>query len=702
MKPAVKMPDRIETMGLMATISPYLRFVSRTRMGMLAHHIMQAPVPRLSDIPSSLTGLEPQLKTFEIVMPVKGIVKSVHYRYRRGFDIHRIQENPYTVIIFQCQETGVYDTLTIPLYHTKHRVYGYKYVHEPIVAKLRQGIAITKGTVFARSTSVKEGNIFSNSLRCNVVNLADPAVIEDGYGVSESFCQRGALLEMSSHVGSWGAKMYPLNLYGNENEYKPHPDIGECIREDGLVFAFREYSDNYDAIEMTDIALRTVDMIHDIRVYGPPGAMVYDIVAESGIMESKSKRVCPLSMTNQTDRHVKSSNTFYNGIVEVHNDIMRDNKSSQISPRLIQLFTRALAEQPNSEAVRSKRSAGIIRRTYKKIPIDEYRVELKCRRWVPLAMGSKMTGFYGDKGVICRIIPDDKMPYDKAGNRADVIKFLKASIARLIFGPFYEQFIGAVSRDTRASIINNLGNTSKLEIWDRLMRYYQVASPFQYNLLLENYTTVEQKEAHVQAVIDDFLYLIIPPDSPHIKPSILGEILAVEQPVYDTIMYYDYSKQSDKKRNTGSQTPLTDKKENGKWVETVDKCLIGVQQFIILEKSDLHPMSVSSGVLQHHGLIASANKSSRHSHPSKVQGPKIFSETDLRADANTMGAITMAKYMIMANSPEAHKEVVSALMHSANPTRIPTMLNLNYGTSRPLLLVGNILSGFGLEIVHDE
>jgi hypothetical protein len=674
-----KRENNLKLMGLMATTSPFIQFDSSSRLAMMVHHLEQAVSPKISDIPRAMTGFETQLTTFDIRMPTNAVIVSIHHKYRRGFDKFAIKENPSITIIYQCQETGIYDVLYISCFQTRHRIYGTKLIFNPIVSRLRVGMHIPRDTIFAYSPNLKQGNIFSNGLSCNVVNLSFPCTIEDGYGVSESFCKRSSLTELPCVIGSWGKRMYPLNTYGTIDNFKPFPDIGDKIRKDGLVFAFREYNTTYASTEMTAKALMEIDMTYDIRIYGTPEATVYDVNVLSGVEETKSKKQTPSAMCEQVDRYIEHSSQYYKGILEVHDELEKSKNLLNLSPRLIQLFTRALADSPNS-CKNNRTAGGLIKRVYKGIPLDEYRVEIFCSREIPINMGSKITGLHGDKGVICKIIKDEDMPVDRDGNRADVIKFAKATISRMNPGQLYEQYINAASRDLSKWVRDVYSTVDTLIIWERLLAYYKVASPLIYENLTTYYNDNDKIEQHIKTVISDGIYLYIPPNSKNLKFSLFREIEKVISPTFGPVTYRDLS---------------------GKIVQTKDNVLVGIQQFIILEKTDQHPMAVSSGLLQHHGLLTGSTKTSWKGHPSKQQTTRVFSESEVRLYASTMGGDVMCDLLNMANSPETHKKVIKEMLEAEYPSRIAPIKDINRGSSRPLMFVNHILLGFGLMLKRE-
>lgn len=281
------------------------------------------------------------------------------------------------------------------------------------------------------------------------------------------------------------------------------------------------------------------------------------------------------------------------------------------------------------------------------------------------------------KGVITSIIKDSAMPVDADGNRADVIKFAKATIARMNPGQLYEQFISAASRDLSKWIRANYTVIPFEEVWNKLIAYYEVVSPIMYKTMTEQYSLEEDKHRHIESIITSGIYLYIPPDSPNLNKDLLRRIEKIIKPTYGPVMYVDLE---------------------GKTVTTTNNAFIGIQQMIVLEKTDQQPMAVSSGVLQHHGLVAGPNKLSRQGHPSKVQAFKVFSETEVRLYFATMGGKVVSKMLTMANSPEAHKATVAAILASKTPSNLPPIQGIVSNTSRPLMYIKHILGGFGLLI----
>lgn len=394
----MKENNKIETIGLAAAMGSFIAFDSSSRIQMYSSHISQTISPEDSNIPRAMTGLESQLGdfAFNIKMPVNGIVIAIHKKYKVGIGLGAIKENPITTIIYQNQENGIYDFIDIFEYHTKHRVFGIKFKINPIVNRLRIGSPIAAGTILAYNPNVKDGNIYANGLETNVAYMSIPCTIEDGFGVSESYIKRAKPLELLKFTTSWGRLVYPLNVYGDINNYKPFPDIGDTIRDDGLLFAMREYNDDFDALDMTPKGLMEIDMVHDTRTYGTAGSIVYDVNVETGIGESRAKPLTPPGMVEQANKYINSGTSYYNDLLETYNKLEKKERNLMVSPGLQNLITRALADKPNDHTYnRSTKATGKIRRTYRNIPLDEYRVEIKTAKRITIGLGAKLSDNHG-------------------------------------------------------------------------------------------------------------------------------------------------------------------------------------------------------------------------------------------------------------------------------------------------------------------
>ncbi len=670
--------DRISaaTLGLTAASgSSFLSHNSPSRNQMDWSFKQQMIPIAQPDIPRVMNCFESQLITFDIRMPEDGVIYRIIPKYITGRDRLAIRSTPYVTIIFKRISDGKFDYIDVYEHHSRHKLYGMKFVIMPIVHSLRPEDFVPKDTIFAKSPNKKEGDIYTSGISVNVINASFPCSIEDGYGVSRSFCKRAGLLEMFIAEGHHGKDQYPLNIYGTKDHFKAHPEIGDYTRPDGLIFAYREFNSKYDMANMTKEALMQVDSISDILVYGPANAKVYDMTVLSGIGESTAKPQTPTPMLVQSKRLIDALSIYYSTLLQVEREI--GYGGDKLSPKLIQLFTRAYADKPNANHANSV-SSGKIRRTIRNVPLDEVVVTLYLERLSDLHMGGKLTGNHGNKGVKVKVFEDEHMPVDEEGNRADVINFEKAIIARQNPGQLFEQFVGAASRDLSKWVVANYGVLSNSVIWERLLAYYKAVSDTMYTIVSTRFRT-EHIDNHIKSIVKNGIYVYLPAYDEALGPKMYTEICKVIQPAY---------------------TPVTYMGLDGEWVTTEKRVLVGVQQMIVLEKTEQSPMSVSSSVLQHHGLLSGPNKLAVQSHQSKVRSVKAYSETETRYYSAVMGGDTMAKLLDLSNSPRAHKYMVEAILESKRPSCMGKVMGIPYGDSRPPAYVKNVLRCMGLDIVE--
>lgn len=401
-----KEDNTVYTMGLAATLSPFSRYNSSSRMQMVTGHRSHEIVPRVPDIPRCLTGFEDQLAgfTFNITMPHNAEVISIHRKYITGGGYGSIQKNPVTTVIYQNADTGEYDCIDITEYFSTHETFGVKLELTRVGRSLYRGLTIPKGTVLAEAPTCKDG-IYRNGLHTQVVYIDDPAADEDGFRISDEYAMRMSPLEIGTSVCEWGKQCYPLNIYGDENNYKPHPDIGETIRDDAIVFATRTYHPLFDAIEMLPRNLSRIDYIHDKRTYAPgmEGATVHDVKVESGIGEARVKVQTPEGMGDHSKKYIDGLSIYYDEIIQCYKNLCQMNhfKPVAISPRLQKLIVSALGNEPNKDksftnhANKKTKNVGLVRRCYKGTPLDEYRVELHFNKWKIINNGAKITDMHG-------------------------------------------------------------------------------------------------------------------------------------------------------------------------------------------------------------------------------------------------------------------------------------------------------------------
>ncbi|HWT39877.1 MAG TPA: hypothetical protein VN081_01195 [Dongiaceae bacterium] len=654
--------------------------VSSPRMQMYLTHVGQALTIAEPTRRRLYSGVEREFGrfVFDVKMPEDGQIIRVidQHPYTMG----RHVENPQTLIIYEVAETREIDAFMIPKFHSLHQHFGfpYRFVQQNI-QKLSKNTEIPKGTVFATSPNITEEGDWMFGREANVVRMSIPGVIEDGVVISRSFAKKLTTKGYETRSMSWGKKFYPLNLYGDENNYKPFPDIDEYIRDDGLLFGRREFNDFLAPVEMTPEALRSPDYIYDDLTYTLVGkAKVIDIT----VMRDGSPGVSPTptGMETQAAFYHSRLKEYYKEIINVWKQLSHERKDAL---RLTGRFHQMVAEAFIMQEENGKQK---IERMYKLKPLDDWRVEVTFEYDIEPTIASKITGCHGNKGVICDIWDDVDMPVDDNGIRADIIMAPHPVVNRMIPACLYEQYVNAtswkVTQDIRALCAGGMTHENVEKAFDYMLRYLSIVSPPDANsYAMDSYTATKQMA--IEEILTEELGLRVwyPPNNPaDIVPVI--DRLSREFPL--------------------NITPVTYRGRSGNVVRTVEKMLIGSEYIMLLEKIGNDFSGVSAGKVQIFGILARLTNYDKYSTPVRQQPVRLLDESTQRLGQAVMGAAA-GEIMEYSNDPATSKHIADNILRAPKPTAISKVVDravVAAGRSRANLYINHVLECQGIEFVR--
>lgn len=655
---------------------------SAARQEMLGSHVAQCLVIKRASIRRCLTGMERVFgtATFNIKMPHNGEIRAIVEKYPRAEGPDAIRMNPHTTIIFENIEKGQLDVLEMPYHHCKHNHYGFRYKLTPKGEALTTRVSLPKGTVLADSPNVDEHGNYKLGVELNAVFASIPGTIEDGVIISHSTIDKLTAMGFEKRAGSFGRKRYPLNLYpGANGEYQPFPNIGERIREDGLLFAFREYNELLAGVEMAEDSLRQVDHVFDRRVYGIPSAKVVDVVSRRGTSNQKPRT--PAGMEKQAQKYHEAHARYYDELQRITSNLEHAGRS-KITSRLHRLLVEGLVFKNDSIKNRPKQM-------YNLQELDEWRVDVTFEYMVRPNVGSKITNLHGGKGVICQVLPDEDMPVDIFGTRAEVIMDGNSIIKRMNPGVLFEQWFNAYGDQVKRDLIKmREANpaTFYTEGWDFLMRFYGMVSPKMVEVL--NSKSYKQRggspKRHIDEILKDCVHLWFPLDSP-VTLQNAAKALKANYPLI--------------------KGPITYRGRSGKVVTTRRNIEIGSVYYVLLEKIGDDWSGVSSTKLQHFGIPAKINKHDKHATPARPMPVRILGESEVRLMVAACGGQPVARLIEMSNSPQLHKHVVMNILKASKPSDIESIVtdpNLIDRGGRNLAFVHHSLEISGVRFVRQD
>lgn len=660
-------------------MNPYVGHISSARLQMFSSHIGQKlnilhPTERYQQ-----TGIERQVGqyNFNIKFPCDAKIIKVIHRYERTNDIHSIEHNPQDIIIFENVKTNEIDYLDVPRFGSYHQYFGFDYVPTEHATKVHAKAFIEEGTVIADAPSASSNGGYMYGRETKVAFWHHPSITNDGI-----VARRGAL-ELFSYktyeprVVETGQRGILLNLYGTPDKPKFFPDIGEKIRDDGMLVCTRNMDKRLGVCEQSVYDMMTPDHIFDKPVYvdGREGKVIDIRMSWSEDHGYNILEGCD----EQLDKYVKATKDFNQKIFDEYLRLKRERKDALHVSERFQIFLQKV------QGVIAAPMSPKLNRLYRMQPLDDYRIEFIIEYTNIPNLGSKLTDTTGGKGVICAILEDDEMPKDKHGNIADLLLDGNSTINRMNFGRLYEHYFNSVSQQIIVNMVNATGikpndkfashkvgeifhNNRPLfdTLFTDLLHYYSVVAPLMVGWF--NTATDEEKIEHVASCITAYIYLYLPTNNP-VSYS-------------DTVDYLEEH-----------FAPLRDKvvfNYNGELSESVEDVVISSMYIMNLEKNGKDWSAVSSAKTQVMGLIAQVTRSDKSSSPTRNNAVRGIGEAESRITCSNLNPEINAEFMDRNNSPQSHKALLRTLMNADHPTNIPRAINrteVPFGGSKPIQMI---------------
>lgn len=662
-------------------LNAYSMYISASRLAMFCSHIGQALVVKGSTVKRSFTGMEREYgkDVHAIRMPCNAAIIKVIEKYPN----HNIPgskmvgENPITTIIYENEDSPTREIgcLHIPKYHCLHQHYGFSYVKTPDFYKTRlKNARISKGTILATTPSITSNGDYKFGLEAQVAFMSVPGVNEDGIIASESFCARMTTKGYGKRIVSWGRSMMPLNIFGDDKVYKPFPDIGERVGENGLLFASRAYDETLAPVMMTSKALQQTDYF-DKPVHAVPHAKVIDIRV---IRTNKDKTMLPSGMDDQCKHYHDRGLYYYRELYDLYSELERRHGATlKTEPSFINLIT----EAQKALFLKDKSHVTPI---YNKQPMDEWMVEITFEYDVVPRKGFKITDMHGGKGIIVAVWPDDRMPVDEMGNRAELIMDGDSTGKRMNVSRMYEHYIEASSRDTCVKIKDHIEQGgSYAEAWDYLLGFYEIVSPVHHQHVLNVVRSKDHIKAHIDNVIRNGTYRFQPTNNP----------VKYNEVIRDLMNYYPAC------RGPIEYVPSTRR------VKTKSSVLIGGMYILLLEKTGFDWSGVSSAKLQHFGIPARLNTDDKYSAAGRHQPVRTMGESELRLLAAVCGGDICAELLDRNNNPAVHRNICENILSAEMPTNIELAVDRSIvprGQGRVVTFVNHVLECGGIRFKRLE
>lgn len=693
-------PNRIyrELQGVLS-LNPFENTNSASRKQMFSSHISQRLVIACPTVKKIQTGMEMEYGkyTFHVKMPENGRILKVIHRYpendyiKDGFKL-----NPETLFLYE-SEDGVIGMVTLERYQSLHPEFGYEYKRCPGAEMIQTGASIAKDTIFLDSPCKGPNGEYNYGAELNVAYMTHPCVSEDGMGISRDVLSRFNFRIYEKRVVEWGKNNYPLNLYGDDENYKPFPDIGEYVHPNGhhkgLLMALREYDPNLLAIDQSIKALQTLDPIFDKATYvqGECGRVVDIKIYHQP--PNKGETICDEMMV-QPIRYRDAMIEFRSQVLNEYFKLKQERgEHLRITPELQRYIVETMA-------ILNKGISGVktnLQLTYKTVPVDEWRAEFVVEYVITPNIGSKFTDIHGGKSVITHVFEPHEMPVAKNGLRADVITDGAATFNRMNNGRLYEQYLNSIKYDLENELMGYFGiqrgdsvSTIRSKIRDhhqhlshalqRLNRYHDLVSPKQGEWMRS--LTPEKQFNYLVDCLAECIIDYHPTETERDLVSMVDDLNREYPSCFDKVQFTD---------------------ENGNITESVDKIRIGSVYMMLLEKIGNDWSSIATSKTQHNGIISFTAPKDKHASPTKQQATRVLGESEIRVVAAYAGGDFAIEMHDRSNALSTRKAIVKNILNADKPTDIDSIVDREVyplGYSKPLQLTTHIMNSAGYELAY--
>jgi len=691
---------------------PFVEHNSSPRSSMYASHISQALVLNDPDIPYILTGAEKRLGALvkNVTMPEDAVVAAVIYRYSGGFDMTTASVE--AVVIYHGLETGFLDYIVIPKFERNHQYFGYK-LHQTDTVPHR-GQMLYKGEVLAEAPSKFEKDDwygFGKNLNTAFMDL--PGVSEDGFIVCSDVLEklsfnvyetRKLAITISGDTMEGVPSInVPLNLYGNDEEYKIFPDIGTYVRDDAVVMALRKIRFTRMMSNSSWKALRELEYKTDEKIYTRNNR---GKVVDAVVMRQPGLDPSPLPIYKQLDQYARMYKLFNQQILDAEENIVeelvRKNKPVRFSNRLMSLLVdaRVHVSAPLNKRKRSTKERSLIF-TERKDPNGDYKVILTIEHKLTPGIGSKLSDRAGGKGVIVEIRPPEEMPVDEYGVRADIVVDKNSIVSRMNPGRYYEQAynyatvhttkqvreilnLGQIeNKDAALQAVENLPSDIKRKAINHVKGLYKVVSPKQHAKL----KGISREE------IDKILATIVS-ESVYIWKDLSDERepLDIVRALKKTPYYPEVSK-------------VSWRGYSGKFVKSNEPIMIAPTYILLLEKIGDSGMAVSSPLTNHIGVFIKAPKHSKYNYPVRLNPVRIIGESETRIICGFTGQKGIGELLDQGSSYTTHRIIYRRFLEEEEPMKIEKIVDRvkqEYGKTIPIQIIEHIYYCQGIRDVYKK
>jgi DNA-directed RNA polymerase beta subunit len=440
----LRMP--VECMGLELPGIPLGNYISSQRLNMYTTMATQALIVNGAEFPIVASGFEREYLEYTLNstrFDQDSVILKIIPIFRTYQILDAIKYCPRYVVIYLGLEDNKIHAMYASTYTKGTNGFGWKNYFDKVL--FREETTVSKGDTLTHSNAVQNSK-YCPGLNAFTLYATMPGAVEDAVVVSDAFTKRAIATGYKDIVVDIHKDMVPLNLYGDKDNYKFMPDIGEKVMPGGFVCAFRKVDQQTYYADLTEQALCTLQPLHD--------AIYYQIDKDATVVDVKvyknpnKKVLTPSYMFDQLTKYEAEDWRAHDDILAAYDKYCKVEGHAPAHD-FVSLVTRVAREK----TVISKKVLGVTRKSTAKFKtkdnlISYIRLEITLEYKIIPHRGSKLTGSAANKGVISDVVPEEHMPVNDNGIRAEVIINPQSVPNRMNPQQLYICFLSEMARRT--------------------------------------------------------------------------------------------------------------------------------------------------------------------------------------------------------------------------------------------------------------
>lgn len=701
--------DKMETC-FGPTLLTYPEDADGCRMLMASQNFKQCIAIKNPDVPRILTGHE------NIFGKLSGGYKKLEGEWEVVEKISKFDDDSvYTLVLYNA-EKDQYDMIEKHVAENLVEKFGFVYNTEKMDS-LKPGDKV-KDEVLYKSTSYDKNMNYRMGKSAKVMYTVDNDIIEDAVKLSRSFAESVITYEIDSAKIKINDNDIMLLIHGDDaTGRRTIPHIGEVI-EDGIICAISKLNKNHLLYDMKEEHLTTIDdKATSLKV--SPHSYIYDMDIYYNGDEPFPDNV----FYRDLKRYYDQICNYRQRLFEVSSAIKKSGSKYTIN---VTKFKHD-SQHFNDPEYKWKDKDSVFNNIF---------IEFKTIKEASLKEGYKVTGRYGDKGVISKItdndeyekscgidkntpefgaltdylakmvgvdklnldnieiVEDEHMPYTENGTRIDIVLDLSGAVRRLNFGQVFEVDINFMSERIRQYICTLDNYDEKIKI---IFEYLSMLNQHECQTFIDKYRIKiegnerddlyllddEFKKAFCDSVEKDGFYIIKSPDAP--------------------IRYDAIKKIYNRFKSICPKYQLYIDRFGIKKKKVILPAVVGEKQIIVLKQTSTKNFSSRS--------MARVSKSGLPAKSSdKKENRKYYADTPLNiseigAIAPSVEMLDLARYnLFVRSSPAARRSLKKTFLSSGNPLQVKDLpLHETYDNVAVLNLTARFkVMGIRINMVTDK